>query len=125
MNTKYKDGKIEFDFNDLLDRMDTEGKLAMIENLACENDIIDHVTAQIIDGWTENGSYGSISCTASENPYFGLDKAWRDVSRKADVVAQREISRLEKALKYKGESLQEANESNAQLRAALDQYRRW
>lgn len=123
MNATYKDGKIQFDLHDLLQSVSLETKKELIESLACDDDIIKHVSDQIIKRWTENCYSGSSLCTASDTPVFGLDWAWREVAKHSGDVAKREIARLEEAIRYKDETYKEVLEENASLREQLRIYR--
>lgn len=98
---RYKDGKIEHDLHELLEGCSEDTKMEMIESMACDADIIKHVTAQILDRWTENCCAGSSYVTAQVEARTGLDWAWREVARRAGEVAASEIKRLEDALAHK------------------------
>lgn len=99
MNLKYnKDGKLEFDLHDLLDCADSETKVELIESLSCDEAIIKHVVAQILDGWTENSSHGSEACEQQEIPHCGLDIARREISKRSSEVAKKTIEDLEKTI---------------------------
>ncbi len=106
MNATYKKGKLEFDIQELLESIHGAEKVDLVEGLACDDEIIKHVSEQIINKWTENGYSGGVFCTASDNPTRGLDWAWREVAKKSGDVAKREIERLEKALEQKSKELQ-------------------
>lgn len=62
-------------------------------SLACEDDIIEDVTDQIIKGWTEEGSHG-YKHSGDADPSTALDKAVRAVALGAGEVAVREIRQL-------------------------------
>ena len=98
MDVKIDGGRISFCLLALLEKFPTEEKRALAEVLSCEDDIFDHVAAQIIDGWTENSHHGGVSCVAEANPRSGLDRAWRNVALASGGIARREIERLETAL---------------------------
>jgi len=124
MNAKYnKDGRIEFELHDLLASVSEETKLELIESLACDDQIIKHVADQIITKWTENVYSGGYACVAIADPCFGLDWAWREVAKRSGDVAEREIKRLEDAIKYKDERYAEVLEENRNLRHELNKYR--
>jgi hypothetical protein len=123
MNTRYKEGKIEFDLHDLFQDVSAETKMELVESLACDDQIIKHVSDQIITRWTENCCSGGSLCTASAEPRFGLDWAWREVAKRSGEVAEREIKRLEDAIKYKDERYAEALEENRRIRDELRIYR--
>ena len=76
----------------------------MIETLSCDDQIIKHVTDQILDGWTENYCSGGSCFIASHSPTTGLDYARREISKRSGELAKKEIEKLEKALKEKTEA---------------------
>lgn len=106
-----------FSFNvmDLIESLDLEGKRKLADSIACSDDVIDFVTQQILDGWTEFDSHGGISAATVE-PYRGLAKSIRDVARRAPEVAAKEISRLE-------DSLRRSNAECERLQAECEQLR--
>lgn len=115
MTTTYKDGKISFDFHDILDRVAPDDQVALIESLSCSDPIIRHVAAQIMDRWTENGYSGAERCTAApdtDGPVIvpALDWAARTVARRSGEIAAREITRLEDALRRANEDIARLNE---------------
>lgn len=119
MNSKYELGRISFDLHNLLSSVPPEMKVEMVESLACDDDIIKHVTAQILDGWTQSGYYGSKSCGAHEDPAIGLDWAVRQVSKRSSEVAKKEIERLEAELQRANQRHFELLEENRSLRDSV------
>lgn len=107
MKTQYKDGLLSIDVQALFDAIPDDEKVSLIETLSCQDSVIKHVTDQILDGWTERGFYGSIACTAIDDPVFGLDWACRQVAKRAGEVAAKEIKRLEDALRHSESQLRE------------------
>lgn len=105
MKTTYDKGLLKIDLVPLLESMIEEDKLHIIEMLACQSEVIKYVTAQILDGCTENGSYGSLNFTASAAPQWGLDWAKRQVALRAGECATEEIRRLVSALESKDREL--------------------
>lgn len=99
MQLKYDDGKLSFNAVELIDHMDENAKQNVIEILACSDKVIEYVIAQVLDGWTENGSHGGRLCTASDSPARGLDWAVREVAKRSGDVAEKEIERLESAIR--------------------------
>lgn len=115
MITNYKDGKLSFDFHDLLDRVSPADQVGLIESLSCSDAIIRHVTDQILTRWTENGYCGAERCTAApdtDGPVIvpALDWAARTVARRSGEIAAREITRLEDALRRANEDIARLNE---------------
>jgi len=115
MNVNYDNGKIEFHLRDILSLVSDEQKADMIQELACEDAIIKHISDQIIDKFTENISSGYSNTYAAVEPdeNFPLDHAWRRVAKASGDIAKREIERLEEALKRREKQLnQTMNELN-------------
>lgn len=98
MNIELKDGKLCFDLAEAIRQLPDEQKRDAITVLACDDMVITMVGQQIVDGMTDDGSRGGLSCYANAEPYHGLDKVLRDVAKVSDDVARREIERLEQAL---------------------------
>lgn len=123
MKTRYENGRLCFDVGAFLDDLPAEDKIAFVETLACDDAIIKHVTAQILDGWTESGQHGGILCTASADPgpCNALDYARRQVALRAGEVASKEIQRLEEAVKFHSKNYLQTCDENRELR---DQLRR-
>ena len=98
MDIKVKDGYLQIDISDLLTRIDQKTMDEFLLNISCNDAVIKYVTQQIINKWTEEGYSGGHTITASATPLFGLDWAWREVAKHSNIVAKREIERLEKSL---------------------------
>jgi len=109
MKLNYKDGVISFDLDGFLSHLSGDDKLKMVESLACEDAVITHVVAQILDGWTEGGFHGAKGCYAPTDPApcTGLDWAVRQVSLRSGLVAAKEILRLQETLAAKEKEISE------------------
>jgi len=116
MTLKYKNGELYIDFFDLLSGIPEQDKIDLIESLSCEDAIIKHVTDQILDGWTENCCSGGSCFTAGHSPTTGLDFARRQIAKRADEIAKKEIEKLEKALKEMTEKYWDLINENSCLR---------
>jgi len=88
-----KKGEICVDASDLIDSLDDDGRITVIEILACHDQIIEGVAAQIVNGWTESMNHGYT--TYSPSPSTALDKAKRYLAESASEVAKEQIERLE------------------------------
>lgn len=108
--TYNKDGKLEFDFHELLLCVKAEAKVELIESLSCDEAIIQHVADQILGGWTEHCFCGAMECGASPYPYNALDKARREISKRSSEIAKETIEKLEKSLKETKDELYELRE---------------
>lgn len=100
MRIKLEQNSIIIDVSDLIEKLTQDNNKDLLESLSTNSYIIQCVTEQILDKWTgDNCCSGSYSVAALESPTFGLDWAWREVARRSNEVAEREIRRLEDALK--------------------------
>jgi len=70
-------GDIVFSLQDFVEHMDDETKKDLIIVLSCQDSVIKNVADQIMDGMTDQGSCGSLCCTAHAEPLFGLDYSKR------------------------------------------------
>lgn len=86
-------GRICVDASDLIDSLDDDGRISIIDILACHDQIIELVAAQIVTGRTESGSRGST--TYSPLPSTPLDKAKRYLAESASAIAKDQWQRLE------------------------------
>lgn len=92
----YKNGKLTLTLDEIRDLIPADEIPDLIVQFACEDEIIRHVAAQIVDGWTDDGSHGSRGY--SGKPSTPLDKARRLVAERAGDVARQEIETLKEAL---------------------------
>lgn len=97
MITINKDGKLEIDICELLDRLSEGKKIELIESLSCQDSIIKHVSDQILTGWTENAYSGRIDYAIQQTSPLG--KARQRVIELAPEVAREEIDRLKRFAK--------------------------
>jgi hypothetical protein len=90
----YKDGQVRLDIHDeiLTPLLRGPHRAAVLESVACHDDVIRHVADQILEGWTENGNCGATYVEAE--PQCALSIARRRVALGADDVAAREIREL-------------------------------
>jgi hypothetical protein len=103
MSIKFtKDGELAIDLHSLLNQVSGEDKIALIESLSCDEEIIKHVTDQILEGFTENGYFGSTGFGESE-PRTALDRARREIAKGASELAKEEIGAMENRVKSEKE----------------------
>lgn len=95
---KIENGRVSICISSILEAASSAEKRLLAEVLSCDDDIFDHVAAQIMETWTESGYRGAICCEAQATPQAGLDKAWRLVAKASSGIAAKEIKRLEDAL---------------------------
>lgn len=95
-----KAGKLEVSISDLFAAVEGQAKVELIDSLACEDEIIAHVADLITTRWTEMGSSGLSSYPVPSEPSTAMDRAVREVAKRAEQTAKEEIARMERALKY-------------------------
>lgn len=98
MDAKLENGRVSFHLFELFELIPAEMKPELIETLSCDEEIIRHVTRQILDKWTENLYSGSGACSAQPTPYCALDVARREIALRSGEVAKGEIEALTKSL---------------------------
>lgn len=96
------DGKIQIDFHEVLRNLSPEDRIACIEDLSCHDEIIAHVTAQLLEGSTINRySGGSVFPARSDGEKeLPLDRARRQIAKNASETAAEVIDRLERAIRF-------------------------
>lgn len=99
MNIKLVDGRLSLDIIWVLENLTNEEKVDLIETLSCEDAVINHISDQIIRGYTDQIYCGLRSLTISPDPTTALDKAIREISKASSELARKEIERLEEELK--------------------------
>lgn len=109
------------DTDDILGALGADGRAALIETLACQDSIIEHVAAQIVDGMTESGSFAGV--TYCPEPCTALDKARRRHAESAGEAAKKEIVRLERIAVDAEARLEEARRAQHDTEAQLSDCR--
>ena len=99
MEAKIEGGRISVNIVDMLCSLSLEDKRSIIDTLSCDDEILADVTAQLLDGWTEAGSYGGRIGGAIE-PFTPLDKARREIALRSGEVAKKEIEDLCNSLRW-------------------------
>lgn len=93
MRTKIEQGRLSVNVVDLIDGLDEDGRQYVIDALSCQEQVIEYVVAQVIEGCTPQGSHGSRGWAAV--PHSALDKARRYIAKNADLIRSEEIALLE------------------------------
>lgn len=114
MKVEFKDGHFQFNAYDVIEVIMREHP-DLVEAVACDTRVIDLVAQQIMNKWTENGSYGYVG-SAQSIQYGGLDLAWREVAKASGEVAKREIERLEQSLARSEKQYQDLLQETAPYR---------
>ena len=96
----YEDGQVMLDLHDeiLTPLLRGPHRAAVLESVACHDDVIQHVMDQVLDGMTANGSRGRED--VRENPDTATSKARRRIVEGADKVARDEVARLARELGF-------------------------
>ncbi len=109
MEAKIEGSRISLNIIDMLCSLSLEEKRSIIDILSCDDEIITDVTAQLLDGWTEAGSYGG-RVGGQVEPSTPLDKARREIAFRAGDIAKKEIDDLCNALRWEKADLDRASE---------------
>lgn len=85
----------EIDIVELLSSLDTEAKKTLIEALSCQEDMIRHVTDQILDGYTDNGWCGAFATSSNEVEFLPeLQKSRVRITQSLSELADKQIKML-------------------------------
>lgn len=116
------DGKLQFDFHDCLRSLSAEQRLQCIEDLSCDEEILKHVTDQLVDNYTAGGYSGGSIITAPADSARGtaLDHALRRLAKASSTIAERQINKLEQALTRSEKRVRELEEAEAERRRSRD-----
>ncbi len=106
------------DPNELIEAMDSQEKMDFFQSLSCHDEIIEHVMCQVFDGWTENGSHGSISCTWNGSTPLQKFKA-KMIEIGATKEANRRIKDLEMYMGIAKEEIEDLKEETRKLSRKL------
>jgi hypothetical protein len=89
----------------LMEMLSEDDKLEVADYISCENSVIKNVADQIVEGYTESGSYGSKGYDPITKYPSPLEKARRQVANNASEVARYEIDRLTSYIEMQKEYL--------------------
>jgi len=99
MKATIENGCVKLDIAAMLDEMSTEEKRLVADSLSIQDDIIEDVVSQVLEGWTELSSHAAQDCDAAE-PTYALGKAIRRIALGADGVAKRQVEEIVRSLKW-------------------------
>lgn len=120
MKAKITEQGICIDISELLDSIAPEDKSELFKHIACDDQVILDVCAQIMDGWTEDGWHGTVSATAQADTVNciapAINKVRRDFAKRSGEIARREIEGLERALKKANDRVQKLENEAYALR---------
>lgn len=114
-----KDGEMRIAISTLMDSLDDEDMHEMVETLACMDAVIEKVTQQILEGFTENGNSGSYSITHPEERSYALGKARHEVAERYDEATAKRLRKLERHGKFLRTRMRECQDEKRALARAL------
>jgi hypothetical protein len=117
MRVTLESGLVSVSLYDLLDNLPAEARADLIDSLACQNEVIDEVANQIIDGYTSLNSHGSRCFGTNESPTSGIDLARRRIAEVSSEIAAKEIADLVALVKRERERADKANAELFDLQA--------
>lgn len=124
MKTTIQKGALVIDINDLLRNIADEDKTELFQHIACDDQVIRDVTAQLLDGWTEAGWHGAKSYEAHADTVNvivpAINAGRREIAKRSGEVAKAEIEALEKTLKASEAMVRELKD---EIRSLLEKAR--
>ena len=96
---KIENGKIIINLYDSLGQATGEERAALIDALACREEVITEVMNQVLDHYTSQGSHGRTYYGGNPDATLGIDGARMRIAKASSEVAEKEIQRLADALK--------------------------
>ena len=91
---KLEDGKIVINVYDLIGELGKEHRDSIIDALACQDEVINEVVNQVLDGWTTMGSHAGTSYGGNAEATYGIDGARMRIAKGSSELAAEEITRL-------------------------------
>lgn len=100
---EFKDGKIVLDVYDLISQLPSETRGQIIDLLACQEEVIDEVMNQVIDGYTSKNSHGPRHFGGDPEETRGIDGARMRIAKASSEIAAKEIEALARKIKSEKE----------------------
>lgn len=98
MNAFIEKGMLSINLYDLLGEFKDEDRAAIIDALACRQEVIDEVMNQVIDGCTTEGSHGPRGWGGNPDATYGIDGARMRIAKASSEIAAKEIEALGKEI---------------------------
>ncbi len=98
MKAVIENGKVVLDYCELFDEADGQELKLLVQSLACQDSIVQHVADQLLEGWTEDGYHGGRCGDATES-HTPLNKARRRIALGAGKIAAETIEAQQRAIK--------------------------
>lgn len=105
---KLENGNIVINVYDLITGLAAEHRSDIIDAIACQDEVINEVMNQVLDGWTTQGSHAGKGLGGNPDANYGIDGARMRIAKASSEVAAKEIAALaaqitrEKELGQKG-----------------------
>ncbi len=109
MKVTLKDGKLSIDIHELMDGLSEAELIDLAESLSLQNEIIKRVMQQVMDGCTEDGSYGSMG----SNPFAAnspLAAAKLRIAEESHILAKEQIERMRRHMAWREECHKETSD---------------
>jgi hypothetical protein len=91
---KLENGKIVINVYDLIRELGKEHRDEIIDALACQDEVINEVVNQVLDGWTTRGSHAGTGYGGDAEATLGIDGARMRIAKESSALAAEEIKRL-------------------------------
>jgi hypothetical protein len=118
---KYENGEVRFNLYDVLGELSKTHRAEIIDALACQQEVIDEVMNQVLEGCTSLGSHGPKGCGGNPSATHGIDGARLRIAKAAGEIAFAEIAALSRAVERANAS---ADDAWSKYHALLDGPRR-
>jgi hypothetical protein len=99
MNFKLEGNSIVINVYDLLGSIASADRKRIVDAMACQDEVINEVMNQVIDGWTSEGSHAGRTYGGNADAVYGIDGARMRIAKASSEIANREIERLAEKLK--------------------------
>ena len=98
MTPRLESGHLMLDLYELLTALPTGDRVRIVDALACQDEVINEVMNQVIDGWTTEGSHAGTSFGGNPDAVYGIDGARMRIAKASSEIAATEIRRLAEEL---------------------------
>jgi hypothetical protein len=119
---KIDNGNIVINVYDLIGQIPAEQREQIIDSLACQDEVINEVMNQVIDGFTTLGSHAGTTYGGDVDAVYGIDGARMRIAKASSEIAAKEIERLGVAL---AREKAHSNDGWAKYHKLLESHRRY
>lgn len=100
---KYERGNIVINVYDLIGELSNEHRAEIIDALACQDEVINEVMNQVLEGCTTLGSFAAQGGGGNPDAIYGIDGARMRIAKASSEVAAKEIAALSEQIKREKE----------------------